>query len=379
MTQLFRLAIAAIVAVMASAPMCAGAVETAAKYAYLVDMRTGAVLMEKNAAEPMAPASMTKLMTVYLIFERLKDGRLKLDTELPVTEEAWRTGGSKSFVSIGGKVRVEDLIRGIIVQSGNDACIVAAQGIAGSEGAFAVEMNKKAKELGLTGSNFRNSTGWPDPEHLSTARDLALLAKRTIQDFPEFYKYYAETEFAFGGIRQANRNPLLYKNLGADGLKTGHTEASGYGLTASAVRGDRRLILVVNGLGSDKERGDESARLLEWGFTEFDNYAFFKAGETVEAAEVWQGRAASVPLAVERDVLATLPKAARDKLRVTVQYAGPIPAPIAKGQKIAILVLDAPGVGKIEVPLLAGADVERKGFFGRLGSSARQLFGGNAN
>lgn len=379
MTILSRYAIAILLAAAISLPVRAGAVETAAKHAYLVDARTGAVLMEKNAAEPMAPASMTKLMTIYLIFERLKDGRLKLDTELPVTEEAWRTGGSKSFVSVGSKVRVEDLIRGIIVQSGNDACIVAAQGIAGSESAFAVEMNKKAKELGLTGSNFRNATGWPDPEHLSTARDLALLAKRTIQDFPELYKYYAETEFAFGGIRQANRNPLLYKNMGADGLKTGHTEASGYGLTASAVRGDRRLILVVNGLGSDKERGDESARLMEWGFTEFENYTFFKAGETVESAEVWQGRAATVPLVVERDVLATLPKASREKLRVTVQYAGPIPAPIAKGQKVATLVMDAPGAGKIEVPLLAGTDVERKGFFGRLASSARQLFGGSAN
>jgi D-alanyl-D-alanine carboxypeptidase (penicillin-binding protein 5/6) len=365
--------------VVAVAPVRASAAETAAKYAYVVDARTGAVLMEKNAAEPMAPASMTKLMTIYLTFERLKDGRLKLDSELPVTEEAWRTGGSKSFVSVGAKVRVEDLIRGIIVQSGNDASIVVAQAIAGSEAAFAAEMNKKAKELGLTGSNFRNSTGWPDPEHVSTARDLAILAKRTIQDFPEHYKYYAETEFAFGGIRQANRNPLLYKNMGADGLKTGHTETSGYGLTASAARGERRLILVVNGLSSDKERGDESQRLMEWGFNEFDNYGFFKAGETIESAEVWQGRAASVPLVVEKEVLATLPKAARDKLKVSAQYSGPIPAPIAKGQRIATLVLEAPGMSKIELPLVAGADVERKGFFGRMMSSARQMLGGGTN
>ena len=374
-----RLVLLAAVFAIAPGAAPARAIDTAAKHAYLVDTRTGAVLLEKNAAEPMPPASMTKMLTIYMTFERLKDGRFKLDTELPVTEEAWRTGGSKSFVSIGSKIRVEDLIRGVIVQSGNDACVVLAQAMAGSESAFADEMNKKAKELGLTGSRFKNSTGWPDPDHISTARDLALVARRTIKDFPEYYHYYGETEFAHGGIRQANRNPLLYKAMGVDGLKTGHTEASGYGLTASGVRGERRLVLVVNGLSSDKERSDESARLMEWGFSEFDNYTLFKAGEVVESAEVWRGKAAAVPLVAEGEVLVTLPKAGRDKLRVSVQYQGPVPAPIAKGRRIATLVIEAPGAGKTELPLLAGDDVASLGFFGRLTSSVRQMFAGNQN
>ena len=241
-------AIAAILAVVL--PTQAATMETQAEEAFLVDFQTGAVLLDKNADVRMPPSSMSKMMTAYMVFERLKDGRLSLDDELPVSEKAWRKGGSKMFVEVGDQVRVEDLLRGVIVQSGNDACIVLAEGLAGSEEAFAEQMTAKGREIGLTGSNFTNATGWPDENHYVTARDLATLAERIIVDHPEYYHYYSEKEFTWNDIRQGNRNPLLYRNVGADGLKTGHTEAAGYGLTASAMQNGRRLLLVVNGLPS---------------------------------------------------------------------------------------------------------------------------------
>lgn len=373
-----RLAAACVAAAIAI-PGAANAYETAAKYAYMIDAKTGTVLFDKNGAETMLPASMTKMMTIYLVFERLKDGRLTLNSGLPVSEEAWRTGGSKSFMMVGDKVRVEDLIRGVIVQSGNDASIVLAQGMAGSEAAFAAEMNKKAKELGMTGTNFKNSDGMPDPEHVTTARDLAILAKRTIEDFPEYYPYYAETEYTHGGIKQANRNPLLYKNIGADGLKTGHTEASGYGLTASALRGGRRVIAVLNGMASDKERAQESERMIEWGFNEYENYTLFKAGEIVDNAPVEMGKAATVPLAAEKEVLVTLPRAARQDVKANAQYQTPLPAPIAKGSRVGTLVITAPGAQTIEIPLVATADVQRLGFFGRTAASVKRMFTGGGS
>lgn len=373
LASLGLMAVAALLALPARAP---AAFETSAKHAYLMDMQTGAVLFEKLAAEPMAPASMTKMMTIYLLFERLKDGRLTLDTALPVSEAAWRMAGSKTFVHVGDRVRVEDLIRGIIVQSGNDACTTVAEAIAGNEAAFGEEMTKRAREIGMTGSRFKNSTGWPDPEHTTTARDLAVLAKRTILDFPQYYPYYAETEYTYNNIRQANRNPLLYKNIGADGLKTGHTEASGYGLTGSAQRAGRRLVVVVNGLASEKDRAEESERLLEWGFTEYDNVTVFKAGETIENAEVWFGRDATVPLVVEQDVVVTLPKKSRAQLKAVVQYQGPVPAPIAKGAKIAKIVISAPGADPVDIPLAAGGDVAELGFFGRVNAALKNLVWG---
>ncbi len=366
-------------AVLAAALFLAGparAIETDAKQAIMVDWDTNAVLFEKSADEPMHPSSMSKLMTVYLLFEKLKSGAIKLDDELPVSEKAWRMGGSKMFVPIGAKVKVEDLIRGVIVQSGNDACIVVAEGLAGSEEAFAEQMNARAKEIGLTNSTFKNATGWPDPGHLMTARDLATLARRTIADFPEYYHYYGEVNFTFNDIKQGNRNPLLYKDIGADGLKTGHTDEGGYGVTASAKRGDRRLILVVNGLSSMKARSEETDKLMEWGFHEFDNYALFKAGDTVTDAEVWLGDKAVVPLAIESDVKVTLPRKSRRGMKVAVDYDGPIAAPIAKGAKIAKLVITAPDAPSAEIPLVAGADVNRLGFSGRVVAALKQIVWG---
>lgn len=361
-------------------PGAAYAYDTSAKYAYMIDASTGTVLFDKNGTETMYPASMTKMMTIYLVFERLKNGRLTLDSGLPVSEEAWRTGGSKSFMMVGDKVRVEDLIRGVIVQSGNDACIVLAEGISGSQAAFAEEMNKKAKELGMNSTHFKNPDGMPDPEHVTSARDLAILAKRTIEDFPQYYSYYAETEYTHSGIRQPNRNPLLYKNIGADGLKTGHTEASGYGVTGSAVRNGRRIIAVLNGMSSDKERAQESERMIEWGFNEYENYTLFKVGEVVDNAPVEMGKAKTVPLAAEKEVVVTLPRAARQDVKASAQYQTPLPAPIVKGAQVGTLVITAPGSQTVEIPLVATADVPRLGFFGRAAASVKNMFtGGSAS
>lgn len=250
--------------------------------------------------------------------------------------------------------------------------------LSGSEEAFAEEMTEKAHALGMTNSTFRNATGWPHPEHLMTARDLAILAKRTIEDFPQYYKYFKQLKFTYNNIKQNNRNPLLYKDMGADGLKTGHTQAAGYGLTASAIRGGRRLVLVANGLPSKKARSSEPERLLEWAFREFKNYALFKKGEQVEHADVWLGKSQTVPLMIDQDVKITLPRKARRKMKVTVAFQGPVPAPIAKGDKIATLKIAAPGQKTIEIPLLAGANVERLGLFGRLGAALTSILWGQA-
>lgn len=369
------LAVAVLIALLvAGGP--AAATETPARQAILVDMTTGSVLLEKNADELVPPASMSKIMTLYMVFERLKDGSLSLDDTFLVSAKAWRKGGSKMFVEVDKRVRVEDLLRGVIVSSGNDAAIVLAEGLAGTEELFAEEMTRRAREIGLEHSVFKNATGWPDPEHLMTARDLATLVQRTIEDFPGLYPYYAETTFTYNGIRQENRNPLLNQRTGADGLKTGHTEVSGYGLTASVERDGRRLILVVNGLAGVRERATESARLIEWGLREFDTYALFKAGEVVEEAEVWFGEAARVPLVVASDVVVTLPRKARVEMTVAARYEGPIPAPIEAGAQIAKLVVSAPGIQPVEFPLVAGAGVERLGLFGRLSTTFNYLLWG---
>ena len=359
------------------------ALETIAREAILVDATTDAVLLEKNADAPMAPASMSKMMTVYMAFERLRDGRLSLDEAFSVSETAWRKGGAKSgsstmFLEPGTRVKVEALLRGIVVQSGNDASIVIAEGLSGSEMAFADEMTLRGRALGLRDTTFTNATGWPDPDHLTTARDLAILAKRTIQDFPEYYHYYSERSFTYNDIRQGNRNPLLYKDLGADGLKTGHTAASGYGLTASVARGDRRLILVLNGLPSIKTRARESERLIEWGFREFGNYRLLKAGEEVTEADVWLGENPTVPLLVKSDLLITLSRKSRRQMKVIVTYEGPVPAPIRSGDDVAKLVVTAPDVEPVTVPLVAARDVPQLGLFGRLGAALKSILWGVA-
>jgi D-alanyl-D-alanine carboxypeptidase (penicillin-binding protein 5/6) len=273
-------------------------------------------------------------------------------------------------------VKVEDLIRGIVIQSGNDACIVVAEALAGSEEAFAEQMTKKGRELGLTKTVFKNASGWPHPEHVTTARELAIIARHTIEQFPEYYKYYAELNYTFNGIKQGNRNPLLYKPLGADGLKTGHTEAAGYGLTASVKRGERRIIMVVNGLPSMKARASETETLIDWAFREWENYSLFKNGETVQQAGVWLGDAKNVALQAGQDLEVTLPRRARQGMKVTAVFQEPIPAPIQKGQTVGKLVVAAPGVQTRELPLIAGDAVGQLGPAGRIGAAVSYLLFG---
>ena len=354
----------------------ADAIETDAKQAIVIEFDTGAVLYHKDADSIMFPASMTKMMTAYLLFERLKNGSLSLEDTFRVSEKAWRKGGSKMFVKVGDRVSVEDLIRGIVVQSGNDATIVVAEGIGGSEAAFGDLMTEKARAIGMANSTFRNASGWPDPDHVTTARDLAILAERTIRDFPEHYHYYSELSFKYNNIKQSNRNPLLYKNMGADGLKTGHTQASGYGLSASAKRNNRRLIVVANGFSSVKARAAGSERLIDWGFRTWNNYALFEAGEKIADVPVWLGEADSVPLLIKDKLVITIPRKSRSKIKVAVSYEEPVPAPIKVGTQIATLVVTAPDTDKMEIPLYAGADVPQLGPVGRLGEALRYLVWG---
>lgn len=270
------------------------------------------------------------------------------------------------WVLVGSEVRIEDLIRGIIVQSGNDACIVVAEGIAGTEDAFAEQMTRFGEKIGLTGSTFKNSTGWPDPEHRMTAQDLARLARYLINDQSELYAYFAEKEFRWSDITQPNRNPLLFLNAGADGLKTGHTEESGYGLVGSSVRNDRRMILVVNGLTSERERSNESRRLLDVAHREFKTVSLFANGEEVTEASVWNGNRSRIALVVNEDVSAIMHRRVRDDLKVTVSYTGPLPAPISEGDEVGSVLIEAPGMRSKTVALYASQDVGKVGFFGRI-------------
>jgi serine-type D-Ala-D-Ala carboxypeptidase (penicillin-binding protein 5/6) len=341
-----------------------GPVDTAARWAFIMDFNTGAGLLDKNADAEMPPSSMTKLMTIYIVYDRLKQGRMKLDDELLVSEKAWRMAGSKMFVQVGTQVKVEDLIRGLIVQSGNDACIVFAEAISGSEEQFAELMNQKAKEIGLTNTNFKNSTGWPDPEQHMSCRDIATLARRIIRDFPEYYHYDSEKTFKYNNIEQGNRNPLVQKGT-ADGLKTGHTEAGGYGLAASALRGNRRVIVVLNGLESMHQRAEEGERLMDWAFANFEDVTLFTAGDVVERVPVWLGTNPTVPLVGGRDLVMTMPRNWRKNASVKVSYDSPIRAPVAKGTTLGKLVVTGDGVPGMDVPLLAGEDVPKLSLPGR--------------
>ncbi|MDA0367023.1 MAG: D-alanyl-D-alanine carboxypeptidase [Proteobacteria bacterium] len=360
-----------------SGSILAQSIDSPAREAILLDAQTGAVLFEKNADEMMPPASMSKLMTLFMVFERLRDGSISLDDTMRVSEAAWRMGGSRMFVEHNSRVTVSDLLRGVIVQSGNDASVVFAEGLAGSEEAFAEEMTRRGREIGLTRSVFRNSTGWPDPDHRTTARDLSTLARHIIQVFPAYYEIFQEKEFTYNNIRQGNRNPLLYKDIGADGLKTGHTEESGYGLVASATRKGRRLILVINGLESVNQRSQESERLLDIGFREFNNFPMFLANEVVEDAQVWLGSEPTVSLVLEESLLLTMSRKARREMKVTVVYDSPIAAPIEKGARLAQLRVEGPNMEPVIRDLVAAVEVDRLGFVGRLGAAISHIVWGS--
>ncbi len=353
----------------AAAPVIA----TPADYAVIMDYRTGEILFDKNGRTPTAPASMSKLMTVAIVFERLKNGSLSLSDPFKVSEKAWRMGGSKMWVRVDTEIALEDLLRGVIVQSGNDACIVIAENIAGSEDAFAQLMNQKAREWGLTDSTFANATGWPDPEQKMSMRDLATLARKIIHDYPEYYALYAEREFTWEKIRQENRNPLLTTVDGADGLKTGHTEESGYGLVGSALKDGERRIVVVNGLGSERERATESARIMRIAFNDFTTKTFFEPGDIVGEAQVFKGKAETAPLMIDEPVNLIVHRSAIDDVRASVVYEGPVAAPIRERQQIGYLRVDVPNAQPREYPLYAGRAVGEKGFFGKVLFAAGRL------
>lgn len=365
----FKFFLLALLTVMIAATPARAQTDTIAKQAIIVDATSGAVLLDKDSNTKMPTSSMSKVMTMYMVFDALKHGNLKLDDELLVSERAWKNSmsdGSRMFIQVGTRVKVEDLIRGVIVQSGNDASVALAEGVAGTEEAFVDAMNKRAQEIGLKNSHFMNATGLPDPNHYSTPRDLALLAYRIMTDFPEYYHYFSEKEFVYNKIKQQNRDPLLGKVAGADGLKTGHTEIAGYGLIGTAQRDGRRVILVMNGLPSQKDRQEEGIKLMEWAFRSFETKKLLAAGETLESAKVWLGQEETVPLVTKKDVVVTLPRARRNELKMTVKYNDPLKAPVAKGDQVGSLILQVPDQQPEEIPLFAGADDAKKGMFGRV-------------
>ncbi|EHD14772.1 D-alanyl-D-alanine carboxypeptidase [Commensalibacter intestini A911] len=351
-----------------------GPFATSAQYAFIMDYNTGAVLMDKLADQPMHPSSLTKIMTCYIVFAMLRTGRIKLDQMLPVSENAWRMQGSKMFVPLNGQVSVQDLIQGVIIQSGNDACIVLAEGIAGSEQQFVAIMNDWAPKLGLKHTHFMNCTGWPDDNHLMSAHDIALIAYHLIHDYPEYYHFFSEKEFTFNHITQGNRNVLVDKGL-ADGLKTGHTAAGGYGLCASSERNGRRVIMVVNGMSSMNERAHESERLLQWAFNQFENVKLFNKGEVIETAPVWMGTSPTVPLVAGEDLVMTLPVGWRNKMQVALDYNAPIAAPITKGQPVQASLSIQNGGQAIQVPVVAGESVPKSGMISRTFKNIGYHFG----
>lgn len=351
----------------------ANPIETQAQQAVVIDYDTGAVLLSRSADQKMPTSSMSKVLTLYLVFEALEKGKISLEDTLPVSEKAWRMQGSKMFVELGGQVSVEDLIRGVAIQSGNDATIVLAEGLAGTEEAFAEALNRKAGELGMKNSHFVNASGWPDPDHYSTALDLAILGRALIRDFPEFYKIYSEKDFTYNGIKQGNRNPLLYRNIGGDGIKTGHTEDAGYGLIGSGTENGRRIVFVINGLPDQKARAEEAARILTWGLRHFENKNLLKAGQIVSEGDVAMGQKKSISLAAGNDIMVTVPRLAGTAATVSVKYKTPLIAPLKKGQEVGQIVIERAGLTPIEAPLLAGEDVPEAGFFAKAVAKARML------
>jgi serine-type D-Ala-D-Ala carboxypeptidase (penicillin-binding protein 5/6) len=362
-------AFAAAAALLVSAPQ-AIAFDTSGTAAIIIDHATGAVLFEKNADTPLPPASMSKLMTLYMVFDAIRAGRITPETEFVVSNHAQGMGGSRMFLEAGTSVPVIDLIRGIIVQSGNDACVVVAEGLAGSERAFAEAMTERAHELGLENTTLRNASGWPEEGHVMSASDLARLARLIIEEFPEFYTLFDETEFTWNGITQRNRNPLLSLGVGADGLKTGHTEEAGYSLTGSAVQDGQRIVFVVSGLDSTQERRIETEQMVRWAFSAFQPVSFFDEGETVGQAEVWLGETDTVPLVAPADLRMLVPHEVRDEVTAEIAYRGPVKAPIAAGTPVARLVVKVPGGDGASFDLVAGADVPAGGFTRRLEAAA---------
>jgi len=381
------LALSGLATCLSSSLVMAQSMSSPAGQAILIEAATGDILFEKNADEQMTPSSMSKLMTVYIAFQQLKTGSLTLQDEFNVedspTWRRWRNtstndAGSTMYVNAGDVVTIEDLLKGIIIQSGNDACAQLALAIAGDVGVFVNMMNDEAAKLGLTSSHFMNTNGWPDPDHYMSARDIATLSHALSVEFPEYYKMFAERTFEYAGVKQPNRNRLLYRMDGADGLKTGHTQAGGYGLASSAAQGGRRLVLVVNGMTSDNARISESERLLNYGFRNFNIYEMLKEGQTIDEASVWLGDEATVPLVAEESVTLSMNRQGRRNMTAKVIYDGPISAPILAGQPIATLELSAPNMETKTYPLVAGKDIGELGGFSRIKAAFGFMLMGSA-
>lgn len=365
-------------ALTATFALPAAAFETNARAAYVVDMTTGTVLLDKNADMPLPPASMSKLMTLYVAFEAVREGQLSLEERLPVSEHAMSYGGSTMFLDTTDRVRVEDLLRGIVVLSGNDACAVIAEALSpdGTEAGFARFMTERAQRMGLTNSVFKNSNGWPAEGQVMSMRDLAILSERIIEDFPEFYDMFAEREYLFDGRAPSNiynRNPLLNLDIGVDGLKTGHTRAAGYGLTASAKQGDRRVVFSFSGLDTAGARAREGEAIVNWAFRQFTQRSVAKAGEDVARVPVWMGEARDVGLTPEKDIDTLLPALGGNTVEAEVVYSGPVHAPVTQGDRLAELVLKPMGLPETRVPLFAAETVAQGGFLQRLGVVSGRL------
>ena len=360
----------------------AWAIDTKAKNMILVDFETGEYMYEKDISQPIPPASMSKLMTVYMIFDKLRDGSLSLEDTFRVSENAWRKGGAASggstmFLAIGDEVTIDQLLKGIIIQSGNDACIVAAENIAGDEDSFVEMMNIKARELGMNNSTFANVTGLPHPDHRMSVEDLAILARKIIEEFPQFYHLFSQKEFVYNGIKQGNRNPLLYSMPYADGLKTGHTDEAGFCLTASAKKGDRRIIGVMTGLKSNKERSDEADKMMSWAFREYDNYKLKQKGDKIADIPVWYGESNSVPMVLSEDIIKTLKKSVRNDVKMIASYDKPVKAPVNMGQQLGVLKIEVPDVKTYEVPLVAGQTINKVGVWGKIKANIKYLLMGD--
>ncbi|SFG69695.1 D-alanyl-D-alanine carboxypeptidase (penicillin-binding protein 5/6) [Palleronia marisminoris] len=357
--------------------MPAAAFETQATAAYVYDLTTDTVLLGKNQDEPLPPASMSKLMTLNMLFEALEDGRVDMDTRFGVSTRAKSMGGSTMFLNERDRPTVEELIQGIVVMSGNDACVVVAEGLAGSEEAFAQQMTDRARDLGMMNSTFANSSGWPDPNHRMSVHDLGILAERLIEHFPEYYGYFAQKEFAFDNrapSNRFNRNPLLDLGIGADGLKTGHTSEAGYGLVGSAAQGDRRIVFVITGLGSTEARADEAERIVNWAFRQFVQKTIVEEGETVATADVWMGEAKSVNLVTASGQSMLVPALEQDQIEAIATFVEPLVAPVSKGDEVGSLTIQIEGLPNQQVPLLAASDVAEGGFGPRLQVAASVLF-----
>lgn len=361
-----------ILKIIAGGLVCAGLIasanaqtfKTAAKYAILMDAATGSVLLHKRADELMSPASMVKIMTAELVFREIKENRLQLDHTMTISENAWRTGGARArgstmFARVNQQIKISDLLRGLIVQSGNDAAIALAEGIAGDEAAFAAMMTKRARELGLRDTTFKNAWGKFHPDQKTSARDLAKLAIHIIKSYPELYRIFGEKDFTWSKIRQTNRNPLLSMGIGADGLKTGNIADAGFGLVGSAVRNGHRLVLVLNGLKSSKSRAEEGRKLLAWGFRSFDPKDIFKSGEQIGTASVYGGDIGRVPLIAKIPIKVLIPRGSRSRLIGKIEYAGPLLAPIEKGRKVAQLRIYRNKVLTLDAPLYTAVEVKK--------------------